>query len=322
MKKFGKALIGAFCVVLSLVFVLPFAGCSVSGGNDTEKATADEAEATYPVSTEDEAMAIGGLEALGFDPAMLGIEPDILHDENPAGFQLDSPAKGDTIAVLHTDYGDITLRLFAVQAPKTVTNFVNLAKAGKYNNTTFHRVIEGFVVQGGHSGEDPDHPNGISSYGTEFEDEFCDKLYNIRGAVAMANSSKDSNGSQFFINQTTAEDFEKNGGWTNYNDLWENVKIQLKNYRDSNLLSAFIEENGDKFINPSVIPAEVRKLYEKNGGNPNLDGAFNAADRGNTVFAQVIEGMDIVDKIAAAEVDKNNVPLDSIVINSVEIKTY
>lgn len=203
-----------------------------------------------------------------------------------------------------------------------MTNFVNLAKAGKYNNTTFHRVINDFVIQGGHSGEDPKHPNGISSYGSEFEDEFCDKLFNIRGAVSMANSAKDSNGSQFFINQTSAEAFSSNGGWQQYNDLWNNVKKQLNNYRDSNLLQAFIDENGDKFINTAIIPDEVKSLYSKNGGNPNLDGVYNAADRGNTVFAQVISGMETVDKIAKAQVDKNNVPLDTILINSVEIKTY
>lgn len=324
MKKFNKALICILCVALSFVFALSFAGCAekkedVSASN---AATADEVEETYPVSTDDEAKAIGGLEALGFDPAELGIEPNIIEDDNPVGFQLEKPKKGEAIAVIHTDQGDITLRLFAAQAPKTVTNFVNLAKAGKYNTTTFHRVINDFVIQGGHSGEDPNHPNGISSYGAEFEDEFCDKLFNIRGAVSMANNAKDSNGSQFFINQTSADVFEKNGGWSQYDDLWENVKTQLKNYRDSNLLQAFVDENGDKFINTAIIPDEVKKLYQKNGGNPNLDGVYNAADRGNTVFAQVIDGMDVVDKIAKTKVDDKDVPLENIVINSVEIKSY
>ena len=324
MKKIIKALIGSICVVLSLILALSFAGCSEKkkDGAPTSAATADEADATYPVSTGDESKAISGLEAMGFDPAALGIEPNINNDNNPVGFQLEQPKKGDTIAVIHTGMGDITLRLFPAQAPKTVTNFVNLAKAGKYNNTTFHRVINDFVIQGGHSGEDPKHPNGISSYGSEFEDEFCDKLFNIRGAVSMANSAKDSNGSQFFINQTSAEAFSSNGGWQQYNDLWNNVKKQLNNYRDSNLLQAFIDENGDKFINTAIIPDGVKSLYSKNGGNPNLDGVYNAADRGNTVFAQVISGMETVDKIAKAQVDKNNVPLDTILINSVEIKTY
>ena len=322
MKRFNKTLTGSACVILSLMLALLFVGCAQKKAEETSKATVDEAEETYPVSTGDEAMAIGGLEALGFDPAVLGIEPNIIESDEPVGFQLDMPQKGDTVAVLHTDYGDITLRLFPAQAPKTVTNFVNLAKAGKYNNTTFHRVIDDFVIQGGHNGEDPQHPNGISSYGDEFEDEFCDKLFNIRGAVSMANNAADSNGSQFFINQTTPEAFSKNGGWNNYDELWENVKTQLKNYRDSSLLQAFVDENGDKFINTDVIPQDVKDLYNEKGGNPNLDGVFNAADRGNTVYAQVIEGMDVVDMIAKAETDKNDVPKESIVINSVEIKTY
>ena len=268
MKKNIKALTGLLCVVLSLVLAFSFAGCSEKKQEEApaSAATADEAETTYPVSTGDEAKAISGLEALGFDPSSLGIEPNIINDDNPVGFQLEQPKKGDTIAVIHTGMGDITLRLFPAQAPKSVTNFINLAKAGKYNNTTFHRVINDFVIQGGHSGEDPKHPNGISSYGSEFEDEFCDKLFNIRGAVSMANSAKDSNGSQFFINQTSAEAFNRDGGWQQYDDLWSNVKKQLNNYRDSNLLQAFIDENGDKFINTAIIPDEVKSLYSKNGG--------------------------------------------------------
>lgn len=324
MRQFNKALISFLCVALSLVLALSFVGCS---GNkqtdeDTKAATVDEVETTFPVSTDDEAKAIGGLEALGFDPATLGIEPKIKEDDNAVGFQLEKPQKGETIAVLHTDYGDITLRFFAKQAPKTVTNFVNLAKAGKYNNTTFHRVIKDFVIQGGHYGEDQNHPNGISSYGDEFEDEFCDKLFNIRGAVSMANNAKDSNGSQFFINQTTKDSFVSNGGWSKYDEVWENIRTQLKNYKDSNLLNAFVDENGDKFINTAIIPDEVKSLYNKNGGNPNLDGVFNAADRGNTVFAQVIDGMDVVDKIANVKTDDKDVPLENVVINSVEIKKY
>ena len=324
MKQFNKALISFMCVALSLVLALSFAGCSTSKqtGETTNAATGDEADETYPVSTDDEAKAIGGLEAMGFDPAILGIEPEILSDDNPVGFQLDKPQKGETIAVIHTDSGDITLRLFPKQAPKTVTNFVNLAKAGKYNNTTFHRVIKSFVIQGGHYGEDQNHPNGISSYGDEFEDEFCDKLFNIRGAVSMANNAKDSNGSQFFINQTTNDDFLSDGGWSKYDDLWDGVKTQLKNYRESNLLQAFVDENGDKFINTAVIPDDVKTLYNQNGGNPNLDGVFNAADRGNTVFAQVIGGMDVVDKIANVKTNDKDVPLENVVIKSVEIKTY
>lgn len=320
MKTYRKAITSFLSAAAALVLALTMTACT---GNEQSSVPGETQPATtLPVSTDDEAKPVGALMALGIDPESLGIKPNVREDSHEAGFQLDPPEKGETIAVIHTNMGDITLRLFPEQAPKTVTNFVNLAKEGKYNNTTFHRVIKDFIVQGGHSGDDADALNGVSSYGSEFEDEFCDKLLNLRGAVSMASSSKDSNGSQFFINQTSAEVFRENGGWSAYDDLWSNILTQLNNYKDSNLLSAFIEENGDKFINTSVIPSDVKQLYVDNGGNPNLDGAFNAADRGNTVFAQVIEGMETVDKIAALETDKKDVPLESAVITSVEITAY
>ena len=301
---------------------ISFSGCE---SNQTQSATSDEIQTTSvgSLSTGDEATAAGALEELGIDADSLGITPNIFYDKSDRiGFQLDMPKDGDTIAVIHTTQGDITLRFFPEQAPKTVTNFINLAKEGKYNNTTFHRVINDFIVQGGHIGNDENNPNGTSSYGSQFEDEFCDKLLNIRGAVSMANTSRDTNGSQFFINQTSKEAFNADGGWTKYEDWWKNVKTQLVNYKDSSLLSAFIQENGDKCFNTDIVPDGVKKLYEKNGGNAYLDGAYNAVDRGNTVFAQVIEGMEVVDKIAAAQVDKDNKPLESIVIDSVELSEY
>ena len=66
----------------------------------------------------------------------------------------------------------------------------------------------------------------------------------------------------------------------------------------------------------------VKQLYEQYGGNPNLDGAFNAADRGQTVFAQVIGGMDVVDKISAVKTDNKNAPSERVEIKSIEITTY
>lgn len=299
---------------------LLFTGCN----SGAEKAPSDEVSnsETLAVSTADEVYAVDGISSAGLDPSLLGIAPNIHEDNNSVGFQLDMPSQGDTVAIIRTNMGDITLRLFPEQAQKTVTNFINLAKDGKYDNTSFYRIVEDMMIQGGHNGDDPDAVNGISSYGAEFEDEFCDKLFNIRGAVSMANSSNDSNGSQFFINQTDSDAFEKNGGWKYYNDLWANMRSQLVSYKDSSLLSAFIDENGDKFINTDVIPDSVKQLYVDNGGNPNFDGVFNAVDRGNTVFAQVIEGMDVVDKIAAVEVNDDNIPTKIVVIKTIEITTY
>ncbi len=150
------------------VSALAFSGCGDKKAEVSQ--TPDETTpATTAVSTADEPTAQNYLESIGIDTATLGINPNIIHDSNPVGFQLDMPKNGDTIAVVHTSYGDITMRLFPEQAPKTVTNFVNLAKAGKYNNSLFSKVTKDFMVNGGYC--------GTSSYGDAFEDEFCDRLF-------------------------------------------------------------------------------------------------------------------------------------------------
>ena len=103
-------------------------------------------------------------------------------------------------AVMKTNMGDITLELFAKDAPKTVENFVKLSRAGFYNGTKFHRVIKGFMIQGGdpNSKDDDWSDDGTGGPGYQFEDEInLHKL--VRGALAMANSGPNTNGSQFFI---------------------------------------------------------------------------------------------------------------------------
>ena len=113
--------------------------------------------------------------------------------------QLDRPQAGEQIAVMHTNHGDITIRLFADKAPKTVENFVTHAKNGYYNGLTFHRVIKDFMIQGG----DPTGTGcgGESIWGRPFQDEFDKELHNLRGALSMANAGPGTNGSQFFIVQ-------------------------------------------------------------------------------------------------------------------------
>lgn len=100
-------------------------------------------------------------------------------------------------AVITTNRGTIEVQLFPELAPRTVENFVGLAKKGYYNGVIFHRVIPDFMIQGG----DPSGTGmgGESIYGTSFEDEFSKELFNLRGALSMANSGPNTNGSQFFI---------------------------------------------------------------------------------------------------------------------------
>lgn len=102
---------------------------------------------------------------------------------------------------MSTSLGDIVLELDADAAPKAVTNFVLLTRAGYYNGLTFHRVIDGFMIQGG----DPtgNGTGGESVWGEAFEDESND-IQMERGVLAMANAGPNTNGSQFFIIQAQA----------------------------------------------------------------------------------------------------------------------
>eukprot|EP00897_Mesotaenium_endlicherianum_P008459 jgi/Mesen1/7641/ME000004S07910 len=102
-----------------------------------------------------------------------------------------------TRIVMHTSKGEIRLELFASECPKTVENFVALSKKGYYDGLTFHRVIKGFMIQGG----DPsgDGTGGASIWGGNFEDEFRATLKHEPYTLAMANGGPDTNGSQFFI---------------------------------------------------------------------------------------------------------------------------
>ncbi|MEE0839892.1 MAG: peptidylprolyl isomerase [Acutalibacteraceae bacterium] len=150
--------------------------------------------------------------------------------------QLSKAEKGDIVAIMHTTMGDITLKLFGEEAPKTVENFTTHAKNGYYNGIIFHRVIKDFMIQGG----DPTGTGmgGESIWGRSFEDEFTPLLHNYRGAICMANAGPNTNGSQFFIVQADTV--------------------------PSNMLSQMKEL-------PDNFPPECVEAYEKLGGTPWLD---------------------------------------------------
>jgi peptidyl-prolyl cis-trans isomerase B (cyclophilin B) len=114
--------------------------------------------------------------------------------------QTTEPSKGEQIVVMETSLGTIKIKLFPTKAPKTVENFIGLIDKGYYNGLIFHRVIPGFMIQGG----DPTGTGmgGESLWGKKFEDEINPDLSYVKGAVAMANSGPNTNGSQFFIVQT------------------------------------------------------------------------------------------------------------------------
>lgn len=102
-------------------------------------------------------------------------------------------------ALIKTNYGNMEFVLFPEFAPKAVENFTSLAENGYYDETVFHRVINDFMIQGG----DPTGTGmgGQSIWEKPFEDEFSNKLFNLRGALSMANAGPNTNGSQFFVVQ-------------------------------------------------------------------------------------------------------------------------
>lgn len=178
-----------------------------------------------------------------------------------------------TVATIHTNLGDLTVKLFDDVAPKTVKNFVELAEKGYYNGVIFHRIIRDFMIQGG----DPTGTGmgGESIYCEKFEDEFSENVFNIRGALSMANAGPNTNGSQFFIVQNENLPYDKSalvkGGW----------------------------------------PEEIAEIYTA-GGTPHLDGRHTVF--GQLANAESFETLDRIAKEPTGSQDKpeNDVEIISI----------
>ena len=222
-----------------------------------------------------------------------------------AGFQLDLPEKGEEIAVVETTSGTFKIRFFPEEAPKAVYNFKKLAQQGYYNDTKFHRIIESFMIQGG----DPTATGlgGKSVWGDSFEDEFNENLLNITGSLSMANKGPDTNSSQFFINfNPEAPD-------------WEYQEMFYEAYKeDPDIINEYY--NGCVLLNK--LSDKVKALYNEFGGNIHLDGAYNSAGKGHTVFGQVFEGLEVIESISKVKTDENSKPIGDVIIKSITIEIY
>lgn len=220
---------------LSFAVVLLLAACQNSITNDTmnttptpdddmqrmdydasPEATMDDSEDDLwdaPVTNDEESDDLSdndeeNMAADDDEDTMDEAEDDMSDDED--GFsQTGEPQPGDTIATVTTNLGSFKIRLFGDLVPKTVENFVTLANNDYYDGIIFHRVISGFMIQGG----DPTGTGtgGESAWGGKFDDEFSSELSNIQYSISMANAGPNTNGSQFFINQVdnTFLDFDK-----------------------------------------------------------------------------------------------------------------
>lgn len=189
-------------------------------------------------------------------------------------------AQAQTKVRIETPYGDMVVKLYD-ETPKHRDNFIKLVKGGFYDNLLFHRVIENFMIQGG----DPDSKDapagkmlGVGDVGYTVPAEFVPGLYHKKGALSAArqgdavNPAKASSGCQFYI-------------------------VQGQVYPQE--MFSMFESRGLK------LNDEQKQLYSTVGGTPHLDGDY-------TVFGEVIEGLDVIDKIAAVQTDRADRPVEDV----------
>ncbi|HFU4377358.1 TPA: peptidylprolyl isomerase [Streptococcus suis] len=189
-------------------------------------------------------------------------------------------AENEAAVKIKTSEGDITIKLFPEQAPLTVENFLTHAKNGYYNGTIFHRVIKDFMIQGG-------DPLGNGTGG--------ESIWAGKGTTIDAGYGFKDEISAFLYNIRGSLSMANAGAGTNGSQFFINQNT-------TDMSSQF---------STSSYPGKIIEAY-KNGGNPNLDGK-------HTVFGQVIEGMDIVDKIASVETDSSDKPKTDVKIEAIEI---
>lgn len=217
------------------------------------------------------------------------------------------PKKGQTIATLSVEgYGDIKAVLFEEAAPKAVENFVKHAKDGYYDGLTFHRIMADFMIQGG----DPNGngTGGESIWGKAFEDEFSNSARNFTGALSMANSGPNTNGSQFFIVNTPSLALTDE-----MKDAFKANNIETKTDYMQEYINMIRQQNGLEAIEYSK---EELEQYAKVGGTPWLDNV-------HTVFGHVYEGLDVVTKIMTESgADESASPKEPVVIKSITISEY
>lgn len=188
------------------------------------------------------------------------------------GLSLTAQNKPETRVLIKTSYGNITLKLYN-DTPLHRDNFIKLVKEGWYNDSPFHRVIKNFMIQGG------GNKNGAQDPGYTVPAEFKPNHIHMKGALAAArlpdqvNPKLESSGSQFYI-------------------------VQGQKY-DEKTVQMMASRSKVKYTE------EQKKAYISKGGTPQLDGAY-------TVFGEVTEGLDVIDRIAAVKTGQMDKPVQPV----------
>jgi peptidyl-prolyl cis-trans isomerase B (cyclophilin B) len=240
--------------------------------------------------------------------------------------------KKDYVVTIKTNYGDMVAILYD-ETPKHKANFIKLANEHYFDGLLFHRVIEGFMIQGG----DPDSKNakpgqrlGNGGPGYTIDPEFNPKFFHEKGALSAArlgdevNPTKASSGSQFYIvqgkklseNDVKTDPQKLSMGLQQFfqkpeNKVYYDSIIKFYQIGDMKAVEAYVmrlkpkvEEQSGMKMEKDVSP-EALKAYTTIGGTPSLDGAY-------TVFGKVIKGLDVIDKIAAIQKDGSDRPVEDV----------
>jgi len=267
-RKRNKVRSIGLILIIALLLALFLSACSspIAPSDDTPAATEESAEeessgesAATPQPEEEASEEVASEEAeSGGDAVSVSeLAPAERNEYYDAPPEMTIDPEAYYYATIQTEKGDIKLQLFADQAPKTVNSFVYLANEGFYNDTTFHRVIDGFMAQAG----DPTG-TGMGGPGYQFEDEIVPGLgFDRPGLLAMANSGPGTNGSQFFI--TFAPTDWLNGGHTIFGEVIEGNEILNEITRrdpmadsgtDGDLIKAIVIEEGTESLLPTPTP--------------------------------------------------------------------
>lgn len=238
----------------------------------------------------------------------------------------------DHVVTIRTSYGDMVAILYD-ETPKHKENFIKLAREHFFDSTLFHRVIQGFMIQGGDPDSkkaQPGEPIGRGGPGYTIDAEFNPKFFHERGALAAArmgdaqNPTKASSGSQFYIvqgtkmteeelktdmlklNQGMQQFFQDSANRPAYDSIVRLYESgDMKAYQEYMMDLKPRVEKATGINTTKTVPPEVLQAYTTVGGAPSLDGGY-------TVFGKVIKGLEVVDKIAAVSMGPGDRPIEDI----------
>lgn len=243
--------------------------------------------------------------------------------------------KTDEIAIINTDFGEMYVVLYD-ETPLHKENFLKLAKEGFYDSTTFHRIIEGFMIQGGDPNSKDEIPfnDGQGGPGYTIDAEFNSKFIHKKGALAAArlgdqqNPQKKSSGSQFYIvhgQQVPGSQLDQMLNNFNNTERQNMIREYIQAPENAGILRSLQENQSARRMDsvqaiidriepiategfiPRTYSEEQRELYNSIGGTPFLDGNY-------TVFGEVISGLAVVDSIAIQQKGPSDRPLENIIM--------